>query len=593
MKKKIIILGIIIVVIVVAVVLGFKNKQSLKNKILNEVGNGAKPIEGSEGFAGGSGTQEDPYQISNINELQHFADVLNESKTSKDDCEKYKKSFYVLTNDIELNSEEAIKNAENEAPTYRWDPIGSAKGINTYYFSGVFDGQNHSISGLYNYIYKGDSEKNTNYIGLFGQLTDAEIKNLKIKNSYFEIEKEALAAGTISGYASNCKIDNIVIENITIKTKETKVGGVVGASFRGSSFTNCVNSGQIFSTGNRAGGILSTLSDGGTIENCTNGININVYDEKNSSGSGSGIVDACSDDSKKALKISNCTNNGTIKAGNIEGERAVSGIVFEVFTNNSLKDSINKTVSISNVINEGSLKGKQNVGGIITELKSRDNTTVEIKNATNTGLVEGQTVGGIVCNSYLQQKGGAIIDNCKNSGELKCSEYYAGGIAGRLEYIPSDTTDKPFTIKNCINDGAINGEKCRVLAGIFGVYETASGCKNEITIENCVNNGNISANTPVWMGGLVGYVQDKEADITLNVKSSTNNGQFNFNITEHENQDPEKTKGTEWKNYAGGIAAVVCKKANIENANNNGKLNEAGEKYEGIKFDDNFCYQAE
>ena len=28
-------------------------------------------------------------------------------------------------------------------------------------------------------------------------------------------------------------------------------------------------------------------------------------------------------------------------------------------------------------------------------------------------------------------------------------------------------------------------------------------------------------------------------------------------------------------------------------ANNNGKVNEAGEKYEGIKFDDNFCYQAE
>ena len=620
MKKVIIIVLILIAIIVGAVVLVLNNRQSLENKILNEAGNGAKPIEASTSFAGGTGSLEDPYQISNINELQYMSDLFNANKTSKEENEKYAKAYYVLTNDITLNSDEEMEKINDKAPTYRWDAIGTAKGIDTYYFSGVFDGQNHTISGLYNYIYKGDSEKATNYLGLFAQVSDGEVKNLNLKNSYFVVEKEALAAGSLAGFASNSVFNNINIINTYLNTNSCSTGGLVGRTVRGVTITNVQTSGSINSKSSRAGGIASSLSDGGTIDNCINNININVTDETNMFASASGIIDALGDNSKKALKITNCTNNGEIKGQNgdvsgvlgdlykddevvtidnckntakIENTGAASGIIHKIYTTNSLNDSLSKTLSITNVENSGEIKSKQNVGGIVAEISSKDNTTVEIKNATNNGALEAQIVGGILSNSSLQNKGNILIENCTNSGSLRCTEYYLGGIVGRLNYTPSDITDKTLTIKNCTNNGEIKAGSVRALGGIFGIYETANNTKNIITIESCTNNANINGETPTWMAGIACYVQDKDADVTLNIKSCTNNGQFNFNVTSHENQDSEKEKGTAWNNYAGGIAALVCKKINIENNTNNGNLNEAGINFGGVKFDNNYCYQAE
>ena len=620
MKKVIIIVLVLIAIIVGAIVLILNNRQSLENKILNEAGNGAKPIAASEGFAGGTGSLEDPYQISNINELQYMSDLFNANKTSKEENEKYAKSYYVLTNDITLNSDEEMAKINDKAPTYRWDAIGTAKGIDTYYFSGVLDGQNHTISGLYNYVYKGDSAKDTNYLGLFSQIVDAEIKNLNIKNSYFVVEKGALATGSLAGFASNSKISNINIINTYLNTTSCSTGGLIGRTVRGASITNVQTAGTINCKASRAAGLIASVSDGGTIDNCINNINITVTDETHMSGSASGIIDALGDNSKKSLKITNCTNNGEIKgqAGDVSGvlgditkddevltienckntakienTGAASGIIHKIYTSNSLKDSLTKTLTINNVENSGEIKSKQNVGGIIAEISGKDNTNVEIKNATNNGNLEAQIVGGILSNLSLQNKANVLIENCTNTGSLKCTEYYLGGIVGRLNYTPNDITDKTLTIKNCTNNGEINAGSVRTLGGIFGIYETANNTKNIITIESCTNNANINGETPTWMAGIACYVQDKDADVTLNIKSCTNNGQFNFNVTSHENQDPEKEKGTAWKNYAGGIAAIVCKKTNIENNTNNGNLNEAGINFEGVKFDNNYCYQAE
>ena len=80
-------------------------------------------------FAGGDGTKENPYQISNASELAHLADKVNQ-QTAAPEYE-----YYILTDNINLGHEE-------------WTPIG-LHDYESQYFCGSFDGNGYTISDLY------------------------------------------------------------------------------------------------------------------------------------------------------------------------------------------------------------------------------------------------------------------------------------------------------------------------------------------------------------------------------------------------------------------------------------------------------------
>lgn len=101
-------------------------------------------------FSGeGSGTEDDPYRITNALQLTQIANSPS--------------SYFQLQNDIDL-TEWIVENS----PRLGWIPING--------FSGIFDGQNHVISGLY----INSTQSNT---GFWGSISYAEIKNLTIKGS--------------------------------------------------------------------------------------------------------------------------------------------------------------------------------------------------------------------------------------------------------------------------------------------------------------------------------------------------------------------------------------------------------------------------
>lgn len=88
-----------------------------------------KSIEPSFSFAGGDGGKESPFEISNVAELQHFANIFNDIQLAEgedifDWQQKYQKAYYVLTNDITVNTDAEMKEADTKAPTYNWQPIG-------------------------------------------------------------------------------------------------------------------------------------------------------------------------------------------------------------------------------------------------------------------------------------------------------------------------------------------------------------------------------------------------------------------------------------------------------------------------------------
>ena len=103
----------------------------------------AKYITPATAFAGGDGTEANPYQISTAAELALLQEkIVAEWEEFRQDCAE---AYYILTADIALNDTSDFDNWENEAPEYSWMPIGS----DTITFKGVFDGNGHTVSGLY------------------------------------------------------------------------------------------------------------------------------------------------------------------------------------------------------------------------------------------------------------------------------------------------------------------------------------------------------------------------------------------------------------------------------------------------------------
>ena len=122
------------------------------------------------------------YEITNYHELLGLAKLVNE---------KNETITASLMNDIVFNENllDASGNVQVANPI-KWTPIGmTPSGTEKYYFNGIFNGNGHTISGLY--VDGGD------YAGLFGKAQGApEIKGVGVVDSYF---KGAKYVGGIAG----------------------------------------------------------------------------------------------------------------------------------------------------------------------------------------------------------------------------------------------------------------------------------------------------------------------------------------------------------------------------------------------------------
>lgn len=117
------------------------------------------------------------YEITNYHELLGLAKLVNE---------KNEGITATLMNDIVFNENLLDSNGNVQvADPIKWTPIGTEK----YYFNGIFNGNGHTISGLY--VDGGD------YAGLFGRAQGAPtIKGVGVVDSYF---KGAKYVGGIAG----------------------------------------------------------------------------------------------------------------------------------------------------------------------------------------------------------------------------------------------------------------------------------------------------------------------------------------------------------------------------------------------------------
>lgn len=183
----------------------------------------------------GSGTEEDPYIIMNSSHL-------NQIRYSPD-------SYYVLGSDIDL-SEDTYYGGKFYNESSDWDFLGGHGWEPINDFSGTFDGQGYTISGLYQTTYMDELIGDTIYIsrfndgigGLFGTLTgNVTIKNLILEDFDITCHKECgILAGQYVNYDSSNNFEvnftNIAVKNSVIDgirdyqlRNNIYVGGVFGS----------------------------------------------------------------------------------------------------------------------------------------------------------------------------------------------------------------------------------------------------------------------------------------------------------------------------------------------------------------------------
>lgn len=187
----------------------------------------------AEGFAGGSGTAEDPYLIEEASQLAFLAQQVNRSSS-----EHFTGKYFKLTVDLDLQ----------DRP---WTPIGLNKATTvSYYFGGILDGGGHVISGL------DFSSDDTNVTGgLFGAVYGtkdslAEVKNL-IVDGRCAITASSGYVGGLCGKANYARFTNIGnhAEVSASGTSSQYAGGIVAqgaaASTGSIEIAGCYNSGAI------------------------------------------------------------------------------------------------------------------------------------------------------------------------------------------------------------------------------------------------------------------------------------------------------------------------------------------------------------
>lgn len=226
----------------------------------------------AESYAGGSGTESDPYQIATGPQLKKLANDTNAS------------GFYILTDDIYLNDVRS-ENWYNANNVNVWSSI-----VN---FNGTFDGQGYCIYGLYPTSLFGEANgiiKNTNiakafitegyvkggtsYIGAIAGFAEnvSGCSNSGIV-SYNGKDSTLSCVGGIAGYAHNIdqcyNVGSIYGADTSSSGGNTvKVGGIVGQS--GFTVSNCYNTGDILARSYypSVGGIIGDASSGTYVNSC-------------------------------------------------------------------------------------------------------------------------------------------------------------------------------------------------------------------------------------------------------------------------------------------------------------------------------------
>ena len=367
----------------------------------------------------GDDSKDAVYEISNAGQLYWFAGLVNGTLSGET---QNASANAVLTADIVVNKNVLKSDGTvNEGTFKEWTPIATSASP----YTGIFEGQNHTISGLY-------FKQETSFVGLFS-VNSGKIANVDIFDSYFYGQPYkgwqvggVCGSNTNQGAITNCYNTGIVrgsetvggvcgsnygiITNCSNKGNvgedDESVGGVCGSNY--GTITNCNNAG-IVSGKMYVGGVCGKNSNGGTVINCNN--TGEVRGTSQYIGGLSGDNDSSS--------ITNCNNTGEVKAtgkfvGGLSGGNYNNGTITNcyydstVYTGAAIGANSGTTTKI-----EGKTTEQYKTGEVAYLLSQGCSTGEGDDTVTYDGSIWGQTIG---TDTYPNLGGAKVYKNAIYNG---------------------------------------------------------------------------------------------------------------------------------------------------------------------------------
>lgn len=440
----------------------------------------------AEAYDGGDGTPANPYQIATAEQLALLAQQTNDG-TGGD-------AFYILTSDICLN-------ANLNVNPLNWIPIGRVVNGTPSFFTGHFDGNNKTVSGLY-YNNPDDDE----VVGLFGCTYDAEIYDINL--SYCSLSGSKYV-GSLVGRAGFTNISGCDIDHVTVNCEVRSAGGLVGffglpyGVYEDATETyliiDCHAHQGVMVFGRLAGGLVGEISEyllGGpsvpsVVSNCSSEALVE------GSSSVGGIAG-----SFRNGKIDHCICWNEVHSSEWAGGMVGCGIALNVY------NCVNCTYAVASMF----------CGGMVGYLYGGN-----LAHCENYGQIEGNgvvsTIGGMV-GKYLPDPllvgtdCEYTIRDCHNHGNVAYSSNYAGGIIGHIE---GSATER-LVVVDCSNNGRLHHHSSYA-GGIIGYNHSFV-----MSLLNVYNTGDVGAEFIV--GGILGIANHN----TIVVMNAYNTGELTHEI---------------------------------------------------------------
>ena len=448
-------------------------------------------------FAGGNGTEDDPYRISNVTQLQDMNLDLGAN--------------YTLVNDIDATDTREWNEGKGFLPIASFDPL-------TWYFRGTkftgsLDAKGYNITGLF--IDRPDE----NFIGLFSCIDDvAAISNVGMLDNNIggEIYVGGLVGRNDGGNVSNCHVSGSV-------NGSSYVGGLVGRH-TGNMVSNYYARGRI--TGEHdVGGLVGWNS--GTVGNSHYNIDSVLINGEHHVTIGGLFNEQFNDWLTSGLTLNITHYNSTLVASGtdyviseVQGLKDILGFADDVGLRFRLGADIDLSTASGLYIPYFSAAEFNGSGHIITNLNIQQSFALSlgmfgfISNDTvidSFGVVDINVMGSDNVGGLVGWNNGTVV-NCYATGDVS-GEWDVGGLVGWNRYGTVKDCHTAGSVRGLYDSGGIIGRNLR--GKISNCYSTGniSGEANYVggivainidgTVENCSAIGNIGGGHN-YIGGIVG-----------------------------------------------------------------------------------------
>jgi hypothetical protein len=375
--------------------------------------------------ANGDGSSGNPYQIATLNNLYW----LTQNSLVWEEPGKY----FIQTANIDATA------------TSGWDsgagftPIGNSESG----FWGSYDGQNHTIDGLY------INRSGTDFIGLFGRLQSGTIQNLGVTN--VNITGKIYTGGLVGFCIENSPITNCYSTGIV--HGYNTVGGLLGL-LNESPASNSYSTVAVTGTDNYVGGLVGFFFENASINNCY------------STGSVSGDVQVGG--LVGVIALTSAVNN-SYSTGSVSGNESVGGLV-------GLNDLSTVSNSFWDTQTSGQSSSAGGTGKTTAEMKTQSTFTDagwdfvgETTNGTNDYWDMYNTINSGY--PFLSWQETSMTWNGSSSSDWNTSDNWTGSLG-----VP--TSSKNVTIHDVANDPVIDtyiNAVCNTLTMEPGATLTVSG----------------------------------------------------------------------------------------------------------------------